>query len=76
MTSGLINVPVDTFRIQISLPHDINESSTVVVEIKRRLVFKSIFFVGWIGVHNVIKALKWLCKTPLYKLENVKVNES
>lgn len=39
-------------------------------------MFKSIFVVGRIHVHKVMKELRQLCKTALYRLENVKINEN
>jgi hypothetical protein len=58
LNGGVINVPVDTSRIQCALPRNINESDTVAIAIKKRLVFKSAYVVGKICVHKVMKALK------------------
>ena len=65
-----------TYQIQCALPRDIKESDTVAVEIKKRLCYKNAYAFGRIRVHMVIKALKQLCKTMLYKMEKVKINKN
>ena len=76
LTGGVINVPTDMSRIQHALPRDIKETDTVAVAIKKRLSYKSAYAFGHIRVHLVMKALKRLCKTMLYKMEKVVINDN
>ena len=75
LTGGVINVPTDVSRIQHALPRDINETSTIAIAIKKSLRFKNAYAIGRIRPHRVIKALRRLCRTTLYKLENIKITE-
>lgn len=47
----------------------------MVVAIEIHLMFKSVFIVGRNRFHKVMKELRRFCKTSLYKLKNVKINE-
>jgi hypothetical protein len=76
LTGGVINVPTDTSRIQHALPRDIKETDTIAVEIKKKLCYKSAYAFGRIRVHMVMKALKRLSKSMLYKMEKVVINEN
>ena len=74
LTRGVINVPTCINRIQSTLPRNIRETDTVVVAIKRRLKLKNSYAIGRVRIHIVMKALKQLCQTMLYKLEDVKID--
>ena len=74
LTGGVINVPTCINRIQSALPKNVREIDTVVVASKRRLNFKNAYAIGRIRIHIVMKALKQLCQTILYKLEDVKID--
>lgn len=54
----------------------INEYSIVAMVIKGCLVFKIIFFVRRICVHDVMRALRRLRKNPFYRLKNVIINQN
>ena len=68
-------MPTDTSRIQCVLPYHIKETDTVAVAIKKRLCYKNAYSFSRIRIHMVIKALKQLCKTMLYKMEKVQIKE-
>ena len=74
LTRGVINVPTCINRIQSALPRNVRETDRVAVAIKRRLNFKNDYAIGRIRIHIVMKALKQLFQTMLYKLEDVKID--
>ena len=74
LTGGVINVPTCINRIQSALPRNIRETDTVAVAIKIRLNLKNDYAIGRIRIHIVMKALKQLFQTMLYKLEDVKID--
>jgi hypothetical protein len=76
LTGGVINVPTNTSRIKHALTHDIKETDTIAVEIKKKLCYKSAYAFGHIHVHMVMKALKRLSKSMLYKMEKVVINDN
>ena len=76
LTGGVINVPADTHRLQSILPRDINETDTVAIALKKRLMYKNAYAYGRICVYTLMKALKRLCITMLYKQENATINDS
>jgi hypothetical protein len=48
LTGGVINVPTDISRIQHALPHNINETDTIAVAIKKSLRLKNAYSIGCI----------------------------
>jgi hypothetical protein len=76
LIGGVINVPTNTSRIQHSLPRDIKQTNTDVVKIKKNIFYKSAYTFVHICVHMVMKELKRLCKTMLYKMEKVVINDN
>jgi hypothetical protein len=76
LTGGVINVPTSTYRIQFGQPRNIKDIDIVEIVIKKSLRFKIIYAIGQIQIHTDHKALKYLCKTMIYKLENVKIDDN
>lgn len=68
LTGGVMNVPTNICRIQ--------STNTVAVVLKKDLKFKSSYAFGRVQVHIYMKALKQLCKTTLYKLENASLDDN
>jgi len=76
LTGGVTNAPTNICVIQSVLPRNIKGTDTVAVVLKKHLKFKNAYAFGQVRVHIVMKALKQLCKTTLYKLENVAIDDN
>ena len=69
LIGSIINVPVTTEIIQKALPQCINETTIILVSLKRRLDYRSAYQIGKVWAITVMKALKKLCSKQLYNLK-------
>lgn len=51
-------------------------TTVVVVALKRRLEYRNAFQTRKLCVHNVMKALKEPCSRHLYRIENIDINRN
>jgi hypothetical protein len=72
---SIVNVPANLDLIQNVLPRLPHDSSIIVVYLKRKLEYKSIYMSGFVRPNIVMKALFDLCKTPLYENANISIKE-
>ena len=76
LTGSIINVHVQLDVVQKALPQFISDTMTIVVALKRCLQYKNVYQIGKVRVHVVMKELKELCSRPLYKAQNICINEN
>jgi hypothetical protein len=62
--------------IQTVLPRSTNESYTIVIALKRHLQYRNAYQKGRVRPHVINNSLNELCKTTLYKMQNVKLNKN
>ena len=74
LTGSIINVPVQLDVVQKVLPQYINNTITIVVALKRCVLYKNAYQTVKVCVHVVMKALKELCSRVLYKAEKICIN--
>jgi hypothetical protein len=67
MRGSIVNVPTNLDLVQNILPRLPHDSSTIIVYLKRKLEYKSIYMSRFVHPNVVMKALYTLCNTPLYK---------
>jgi hypothetical protein len=72
---SIVNVPTNLDLIQNLLPQLPHDSSIIVVYLKRKLEYKSIYMSGFVCLNIVMKALFDLCKTPLYENATISIKE-
>lgn len=75
LTRGIIYVPTNMSRIRHALPCDMKETDTHCGD-KEKMCYKSAYAYCCIWLHMVMKALYRLCRTMLYWMERVVVNEN
>lgn len=75
LTGTIINVPTYINIIQTTLPRSSDETWTVDVVLKRHLQYKNAYQKGRVRPNTVMNSLNELCKTILYKMQNVKLNK-
>lgn len=71
---GVVNVPISVDTTTKTLPRNLNDTYTIMVHIKKRLVYKTDVYVETIRPAVVWKALKKLMESPLYRLLNIKLS--
>jgi hypothetical protein len=72
----VINVPVDVNNMVTQLPRELDDDYTLNVHIRRHLIHKSSYLKGYVKKGVIKQWLRYLLNTPLYKLYNIKVDES
>ena len=65
------NVPVNLNFVQKALPLSLNNTLAIVVSLKRRLKYKSVFQKGMVRPNIIMQALHELAETTLYRSKNV-----
>ncbi|OXA54226.1 hypothetical protein Fcan01_11384 [Folsomia candida] len=68
---GVVNVPNDMDIVAKVIPRRFDETSTVQVQLKRRMSYKHPFMFQTIRPHKVFHAANYLVRTELYRKENV-----
>lgn len=71
ISGGVVNVPNDFDIVAKVLPRTFEESSTVQVNLSRKLAFKTPYLYQTIRPYRVFEAAKYLTGTELYMKENV-----
>jgi hypothetical protein len=72
---SIVNVLISVDKMQIILPRPTTCESTIVVCIKRKIKYKSLYLSSYVRPRIVMKALHDLCDTPLYKEAKVLVRK-
>jgi hypothetical protein len=70
-----VNVLVNLDLIQNVLPQLPHDSSIIVVYLKRKLEFKSIYMFRFVRPNIVMKAFFYFWKTPFYENANISIKE-
>ncbi|OXA48025.1 hypothetical protein Fcan01_17182 [Folsomia candida] len=68
---GVVNVPNDMDIVAKVIPRRFDETSTVQVQLKRRISYKHPYMFQTIRPYKVFHAANYLVRTELYKKENV-----
>ncbi|OXA55077.1 ATP-dependent DNA helicase PIF1 [Folsomia candida] len=68
---GVVNVPNDMDIVAKIIPRRFDETSTVQVQLKRRISYKHPYMFQTIRPYKVFHAANYLVRTELYKKENV-----
>ncbi|OXA54149.1 ATP-dependent DNA helicase PIF1 [Folsomia candida] len=68
---GVVNVPNDMDIVAKVIPRRFDETSTVQVQLKRRMSYKHPYMFQTIRPYKVFHAANYLVRTELYKKENV-----
>ena len=66
LTRSIINVPVNLNIVQKDLLLSLNNTSTILVSLKQRLEYKSVFQKGMVRPNIIIQALFEFAQTTLY----------
>lgn len=72
----VINVPVDVNLMVNQLPREVSDDYCINVHIKRKLIHKSSYLIGFVNKANIKIWLQFLCNTPLYKFYDIKIDNS
>ncbi|GIX98470.1 ATP-dependent DNA helicase [Caerostris darwini] len=71
---SVTNVPNDLHKSVDCLPHNVSDSATIYVKLKKRLSFKSHFMYQCVNPNRVYNAALYLMNKPLYQSQNVNID--
>jgi hypothetical protein len=72
---NVVNVPVDVAATIGQLPRNLEDSDTIAVKLKKRKRYKTAVFHQTVRPVVVARAAELLCETPLYRSENIKLDD-
>jgi len=76
LTWSIINVHVQLDVVQKVMPQFMNKTMMIFVDLKRCLQCKNAYQTGRVCVHIVMKELKELCSSSLYKAQKICINDN
>uniref|UniRef100_A0A8D8ZHS9 ATP-dependent DNA helicase n=1 Tax=Cacopsylla melanoneura TaxID=428564 RepID=A0A8D8ZHS9_9HEMI len=75
LKGSVVNIPININDNLHILPRSLENSKTVQLQLKRHIQHKTHYMFETIRPAIVIDALKYLCQTPLYIKNNIKIDE-
>ncbi|KAL7304563.1 hypothetical protein TKK_0003347 [Trichogramma kaykai] len=76
LQGSVVNIVTDVNEMINVLPRRFNELSVVQIKLKRHIEHQSNYMFETIKPSNICKALKFLKDTPLYKENNIQINNT
>jgi hypothetical protein len=73
---NVVNVPIDICTTTSVLPRSLNESETVQLKLKRKLIYNRTYIYETIRPKVIYDAAKYLVKQPLYQQEGIVLSDS
>lgn len=71
----IVNVPIDVQQTINLLPRNLENDTTLNVQIKRKIFHKSSYLEGYITMDKVYAWLEYLVTTPLYRANCIKIEK-
>lgn len=75
VTGQIINIPIEIDEMVKNLPRNLDDDYAINVHLKKNLLHKSTYLQGQVKKSTLKLWLKYLIKTPLYKDNNISINE-